>query len=271
MRPRHCLQGLRVLLVLALLDLHPHGARGGLRLVLFLLLLDLLVLIAGGLGLLVQIEGLLVFREEPERVFQVQERLAPLVQSTQRRRAPHEGLEARVGALLEAVLEDLRVLDDLVAGADGVPPAEDLQLRQGLVRPQRLAVAPVLQALVVVLDRADVVALLQALVSSLAAPLRRVRLLGRLLLALLQVRLHGQELGVVPGHDGLALFLRVGVRLPVLPGLVVDVPAPAQQGLGLLPAQPLVLAPLVLGLLLLEHLQLAHELVPAGLLRHHLV
>mmetsp|Transcript_114966 Transcript_114966/g.330177 ORF Transcript_114966/g.330177 Transcript_114966/m.330177 type:complete len:293 (-) Transcript_114966:93-971(-) len=150
-------------------------------------------------------------------------------------------------------------------------PAEDLEFGQGFVRPQRLVASLVLQALLVVLDGGDKVALLHRFVALLAEPLRRLRLLRGVAVALLDVSLHGLELRVVLGNDGVALVLRVSLRLPELPSLVVDVAAAAEQLLRLFPADPLVLAELVRRAGLLVVVQLPHELLPSILLGHHLV
>mmetsp|Transcript_145039 Transcript_145039/g.368024 ORF Transcript_145039/g.368024 Transcript_145039/m.368024 type:complete len:423 (-) Transcript_145039:610-1878(-) len=236
-RQRGAIGTIIVGLVLALLDFDAHRAlRRGLlarrwRGICSLQALDLVCLPEGGLGLLEQVTGLLVLREELDCVLEVFHSLSPAVKSTKRCGTAHEGLEARVRAPLEAVFEYLRVLYDLVTRSDCVVPTEDLQLREGLVGPQRLVVSLVLQALLVVLDSAHKVAIFHALVAALPALLRGLGLLGGLLVSVLDVRLHREELGVVPGHDRVALVLRVRVGLPVLPRLVVDVAASPQQRL----------------------------------------
>mmetsp|Transcript_8977 Transcript_8977/g.16401 ORF Transcript_8977/g.16401 Transcript_8977/m.16401 type:complete len:247 (-) Transcript_8977:366-1106(-) len=234
-------------------------------------LLGLPSLLAGCPRLLKQIPGLATRREDCQRVFQVIQCILPLVQGPQRRCAAREGFETGVRTPLETLLKDLCILDHFVARADRIVPSEDLELGQCLVGPQRLTVSAVLQALVVVLDGPNIIPLTHALVASLPAALSCLCFVGLLLLPLLEVGFHCDELRVILGDDGVTFLLGVRVRLPVLPGLVVDVATPSQEGLGLLPSIPLVLPPLMLRPYLLEVLKLSHELVPSLLLRHQLV
>mmetsp|Transcript_44879 Transcript_44879/g.81890 ORF Transcript_44879/g.81890 Transcript_44879/m.81890 type:complete len:220 (+) Transcript_44879:2167-2826(+) len=215
--------------------------------------------------------GVPISWEELKSIFSILQCFLPLVQCRQGNSSPSEGLETCIGALLEALLKDLSVLNDLVAGFHCVLPAENLNLCECLVCPQSLVAAVVLQPLFVLFNGPNKVSLLHQRIAPLLAFLGRLCSFCGLFAPADQVCLHGLELRILTWDDGLTFILGVCVWLPIFPSLVVDVSAPPQQRLRLFPAQPLVLAPLVSNLFLLHVLHLLQELLPSLVASHHFV
>ena len=99
--------------------------------------------------------------------------------------------------------------------------SKHFELSQSFVGPQSFTISTVLQTFIIVFDCTNIVSLAHALISPLTAFFRRDCFFRLLPFSLLQVSLHREEFGIVPGHNGIALFFGICIRLPVLPGLAV--------------------------------------------------
>ena len=177
--------------------------------------------------------------------------------------AAHKAFEAEVSLLSEAIIENLVVFDQPGAIIDDTREILKLEPGQGPVGVQGKQVFFEFKCVRVVFIGGFIEALLECLVAFDLELFGLLEVAHPPLLAVVHVGLHGPEVGVVPGQNGLALILRVLLALELVPLPVVGARLAVEHRLRLLPTLPLVYALLLPTLAVLKLLQLTPKLIDA--------